>query len=110
MFCLIKRRRNRRAFQDKKETIDNVMEEQKLKNSIDMTAPFDQVLGNPAKNHYNIGVTKGKHNKEEKVKAVVAQGGTTTPDYNNAHIEGLNLLRKIVFPTKHTLHSAHGYS
>ena len=74
------------------------MEEQKVKNPVDIIAAFNRVLGNPAKNHYNLGVTKGKRNKDKKVAAAVAQGGTATPNYNNAHIKGLNALGKFVFP------------
>ena len=49
-----------------KEAIDKIMEEQKVKNLVDIIAAFNQVLGNPAKNHYNLGVTKGKRNKDKK--------------------------------------------
>ena len=93
-----------------KEAINNIMEEQKVKNPVDIIAAFNQVLGNPAKNHYNLGVTKSKRNKDKKVAAAVAQGGTATPKYNNAHIKELNLLEKIVFPMKLMQHSAHGCS
>ena len=62
---------------------------------MDTIVAFNRVLGNPAKNHYNLGVTKGKRNKDKKVAAAVAQGGTATPNYNNAHIKGLNALGKI---------------
>ena len=81
-----------------KEAIDNVMEEQKVKSPVNIIAAFNRVLGNSAKNHYNLGVTKGKRNKDEKVAAAVAQGDTATPNYNNTHIKGPNLLGKIIFP------------
>ena len=73
------------------------MEDQNVKNPIEIVATFNQVLSNPAKNHYNLGVTKGIRNEEDQVKAIISQGGITTPNYTNAHIEGLNLLGIIIF-------------
>ena len=60
------------------------MEKQKVKNLVDIIPAFNRVLGNPAKNHYNLGVTKGKRNKDKKVAAAVLKEVpplliTTTP-------------------------------
>ena len=85
-----------------------MIEEQKVKNPINVITAFNQVLGNPAKKYYKLVVTRGERNKEDKVKAIVAKGGTASSNYNNAHIEGLNLLGKIIFLTKLIRRSAHG--
>ena len=92
-----------------KEAINSVMEEQKVKNPIDMIAAFNQVLGYPAKNHYNLGIIKGK-TKKEKVKVIITQGGNATLNFNNAHIKGLNALGKIIPSTKPKTRSTRGSS
>ena len=74
------------------------MEEQKVKNPIDIIAAFNRVLGNPAKITTTSVLPRANATKKTRSKAIIAQGGTATPDYNNAHIEGLNSLGKIVFP------------
>ena len=47
------------------------MEEQKVKNPVDIIAAFNRVLGNPAKNHYNLGATRDKRIEDKRIKSIV---------------------------------------
>ena len=56
--------------------------------TIGKAATFNRMLGNPAKKHYNLVVTKSKQIKDKCMKFTVNGGGTATLNYNDVHAEG----------------------
>ena len=66
----------------------------------DKVSAYNRVLGNPAKNHYNLAIQIAQQAKDRRVKAIIDAGGQATANYTSLHGKGLMGMVKHIFPNK----------
>jgi hypothetical protein len=84
-----------------RDNINGVINEQKLTTAEQKIAHYNQVLKNPARNHYNNGICEAREAEEARIanlNANLPEAHHAQPNYEHTHEAGYKAMRAIIFP------------
>ena len=83
-----------------RETMEQLLKDQKVKEIQDWINAFNRVLRNPAKSIYNNGINQHRLLQDAKVAEARRADPSVTLDYTQSHNMGMNALGQVIFPAE----------